>query len=115
MNNVLTTVGHGIAVATTDTVHSVEKVADALPHAAAVLADALKAEPAIKTAVLALIEQGSKVAADGAIDVADKGTNLVADAATIADAQAFVVYFRSTFIPAVAALYSQVRADIATE
>jgi hypothetical protein len=110
--NVITEVGHGIKTAAVDTAHAVVKVATALPRAAAVLATALKDEPQVKTAVLALIAQGAKIGADGAIDVADKGTNLVEDAATVADCEAFVNYFKQTFIPTVAALYSEVKADL---
>lgn len=112
MSNIITTVGHDIKVAALDTAHAAEAIVGALPRAAAVLADALKDEPQIKAAVLALIEQGAKVGADTAVAVADKGTNLVADAADVADAQAFINYFRSVFVPEVAAFYSQVRADI---
>lgn len=110
--NIITKVGDGIKTAAVDTAHVAVKLADALPHAAAVLATALKDEPAIKTAVLNLIEQGAKIGADGAIDVASKGTNLVEDAATITDAESFLAYFRGTFVPAVAALYSEVKKDL---
>lgn len=113
MSNVITDIGHDVKVAAVDTAKVVVKTVDFLPHAAAaVLATALKDEPQLKATVLALIEAGSKVIADGTIAVASKGTNLLEDAATVSDAESFFAYFNSTFIPAVASLYHEVRADL---
>ena len=112
MSNVFTTVGHDAKVAAIDTAHTVVKVVDFFPHAAAVMADALKAEPQLKQSVLALIQAGSKIVTEGANAVASKGVNLPEDIATVTDAESFVAYFAHTFIPEVATLYKEVRADI---
>lgn len=112
MSNIITDIGHGIKVAAVDTVHAVEEVVGALPKAVAVLSTALKNEATLKTTVLNLIEEGAKVIGDGTLAAASKGTNVVEDAATIADAEAFLTYFKNTFLPAVASLYGELKADI---
>jgi hypothetical protein len=112
MSNIMTDIGHDVKVAAVDTAHVAEKIVGAIPKAIAVLTTALKDEPAVKAAVVALVQAGSKVIADGAIAVAAKGVNLPEDIATVVDAESFVQYFAHTFVPAVSACIKEVEADI---
>jgi hypothetical protein len=107
--NVLTSVEKGLETVGHDIVIAVEF----LPKAEKVIATAIKDQPAVKAAVLELIAQGTKVVGDVSTVAADKGINLAADTQALTDAEAFFTYFKNTFIPAVEAVYEEVKADVA--
>jgi hypothetical protein len=83
-----------------------------LPKAEKVISSAIKDQPLVKNAILSLVAQGTKIVEDGSVAAAQKGVNLLADAATLADAEAFFAYFRATFIPIVESVYAEVKADV---
>lgn len=112
MSNPIEKIGHDLKVAAVDTEHVIVRTVEFLPKAAAVIASAIKDQPEVKTAVLSLISQATVVIGDVATDAADKGIDLAADAKTLADAEAFFDYFRSTFVPLVEAVYAEVKADV---
>jgi hypothetical protein len=112
MSNVFDKIGHGIKVGAEDVAKGVVDVVEWTPKAIAVLATAIKDRPEVKSAVLALVKQATAVIADVGVDVAGKGINLAADTKTLADAEAFFVYFRGTFIPLIEQVYTQVAADV---
>jgi hypothetical protein len=74
----------------------------------ALLATALKDEPAAKAAIVGLVSMIAKVSADGAAAVAADGINLPEDIATITDAEALWTYIQEKFIPEVKAIYADV-------
>ncbi len=120
MGNVFEAIGHDVKVGAVDVAKGVEKgVEYAVIHpiefcvkAEKVLASAIKDQPEVKNAVLALVKQASSVIADVGTDVAEKGINLQDDAKTLADAEAFFNYFKANFIPLVESLYAEVKADV---
>ena len=112
MSNVFQEIGHGIKVAAVDTEHAIVKVVEFLPKAAAVIATAIKDQPEVKAALTNLVEQASTVIGDVGTDVASKGVNLVEDAKTLADAEAFFSWFKTSFIPIVEQVYSTLKADV---
>lgn len=112
MSNVFEEVGHGIKVAAVDTEHVIVDAVEFLPKAEKVIASAIKAQPAIKTAVLELVKQASGVIGDTATAAAAKGINLTEDAKALADAESFFTYFKSTFIPLVESVYHEIAADV---
>lgn len=114
MSNVFQEVGHGLKVAAVDTEHAVIKAVDFLPHAAEVLATAIKDEPEVKTLVTQLVEQATSVLTAGTAAVTYKGIDLVADAATLAAAESFFAWIKSTFIPEVEVIYTQIKVDVAS-
>jgi hypothetical protein len=99
----------------------VEKIGKAIAypfiHAAQVievLTTALHDEPAVKTAVVGLIQQIEMLDKDGASALAAKGINIPEDMATLADAKALWQYVTDTFLPAVEAAYKDFDADLQT-
>jgi hypothetical protein len=120
MGNVFETIGHDVKVGAEDVAKGVEKgVEYGIVHpieflikAEKVLASAIKDQPEIKDAVLALVKQASGVIGDVSTDVAEKGLNLQDDAKTLADAEAFFTYFKDKFIPLVEMVYAEVKADV---
>jgi uncharacterized Rossmann fold enzyme len=79
---------------------------------ARVLDSAIADSPEIKGAVIELIKEAETVIGDGSASVAQKGINLQSDAATLAAAEAFFLYFKGTFCPLVAKIYAEVQADL---
>jgi hypothetical protein len=77
-----------------------------------VLTTALKDEPAVKTAIVGLVQQVETVTADGAIAVAAKGIDITDDVQAVAAAQTLYGYVVQTFIPAVSAAYKDLSADV---
>lgn len=120
MSNIFSDIGHGVEVAGKDVAKGAVEVGKAvadvfefLPKAEAVIASAIKEQPEVKTAVLDLVKQATTVIGDLATDAADKGINLTSDAKTLADAESFFAYFKSTFIPLVEQLYGEIKSDLA--
>lgn len=112
MSNVITTIGHDIKVGVEDAGKAIVDAVEFLPKAERVIASAIQNQPAIKSAVLDLVKQATTVIGDVGADVASKGIDLASDARTLADAEAFFQYFRSTFIPLVEQVYGEIAADI---
>ena len=105
MSNVIETIGN-------DILHGVEFPFVYTAKAIKVLDSAIKNQPAIKAAVIDLIKQAETVICDSARDVSEKGLVLTDDAKTLADAEAFFVYFRDQFCPLVAQVYTEVAGDL---
>jgi Glu-tRNA(Gln) amidotransferase subunit E-like FAD-binding protein len=112
MSNVFTTIGHDVKVAAVDTARVVVKVVEFLPKAEKIIASAVKDQPILKQAIIDLVKQASAVVGDVSLDVAQKGMNLMQDAKTLADAEAFFLYFKSKFVPLVESVYKEVEADL---
>lgn len=112
MSNPIEKIGHGLKVAAVDVEHVAERVVDFLPHAAEVVATAIKDQPEVKSAVLELIKQASAVIASGTVAASDKGIDLAADAATLAAAEQFFVWFKSSFVPLIESVYEEVSAEV---
>lgn len=112
MSNPLEVIGHDLRVAAVDTEHAAVKIVDFLPHAAEVLATAIRDQPQVKTLILDLIKQASSVIANATTAVTDRGVNLAADASTLASAEAFFGWLKTAFVPAVEAIYTEIAADI---
>lgn len=105
VSNVIETIGK-------DILHGIEFPFLYTAKAIKVLDSAIKNQPAIKAAVVDLIKQAETVISDVAKDAAEKGLVLTDDAKTLADAEAFFVYFRDEFCPLVAKVYTEVAADL---
>ncbi|MCU1247073.1 MAG: hypothetical protein JWQ49_102 [Edaphobacter sp.] len=112
MSNPLRTIGHGLKVAAEDVIKAVEYPVEFLVKAEKVIASAIHDQPEIKAAILSLVKQAQTVIADTVGAVAGKGLDLAADAKALADAEAFFEYFKSTFIPLVEKVYTEVAADL---
>jgi hypothetical protein len=101
-------VGHGIKVAAEDVV----KFPSFVVKAAAVLETAIKDQPEVKAVLTSLVQQGESIAVSVTTDVAGKGLNLAADAATLALVESFFVYFKSTVIPMIENIYGEIKVDV---
>jgi hypothetical protein len=112
MSKPIEAIGHGLKVAAEDVARGIEYPVVFLMKAEKVLASAIQDQPEIKTAVLQLVSQAQAVIGDTAGAVAEKGFNLSQDAKALADAEAFFSYFKSTFIPLVEKIYSEVSTDL---
>jgi hypothetical protein len=89
--------------------HVAVEVVEFLPKAEKVIASAIKDQPAVRAAVLTLVEKAGSVIGDVTVATADKGINLAADAKTLADAESFFTWFKTNFIPVIEQLYSEVK------
>jgi hypothetical protein len=110
--NSIEAVGHDIKVAAEDVAKGVAYPLQFLVKAESVIASAIKDQPAVRTAVLDLINKAQVVIADGVGAAADKGMDLASDAKTLADAESFFSYFNSAFIPLVEQIYAEVKTDV---
>ena len=70
-----------------------------------ILTTTLKDYPAVRTAVVGLVQECGTVAADVEAAAAAAGTNIPADATALAAGQALYTYVTKTFLPAVEAAY----------
>lgn len=109
----------GIVVAAKDVGHVAVLVGKAvvtgvefLPKAMKLVDTAIKDQPAVKVAVLNLIEQGAKALKDSEAAIAAGGMNLASDALVVQDAITFFNYFKSEFVPQVESIYKEVQADL---
>jgi hypothetical protein len=112
--SIVSNIGHGIETAGKDIGKAIVWLPEHLDKAIAVLATALKDEPALKTAVLELVQAAGKVIADVGGDVASKGINLSEDIQTVTDVKAFFTYFEDTFLPECEAVVKEIKSDVAT-
>ncbi len=120
MSNPFEAIGHGIETGAVDVGKGVAKavnVAVVQPiefgvKAEKVLASAIKDQPIVRDAVVALVKQATTVVQDFKTDVSDDLINLTQDEQTLKDAQAFFNWFKSTFIPTVEQVYGDISADL---
>jgi hypothetical protein len=120
MSNPFEVIGHGIQQGVEDVGKGIVKGVDVVivqpiqfaMHAEKVLSTALKDQPIVRDAVIALVNQATTVINDFKTDVSDGFINLRADEKTLKDAEAFFNWFKSTFIPTVEKVYGDVIADV---
>lgn len=101
-------VGHGIEVAVKDVV----EIPKFVVKAAAVLGTAIKDQPEVKNVLTTLVSKAEAITASGALDVSQKGLNLISDAATIALVQDFFTYVKTAVVPMVESIYEDVKSDV---
>lgn len=77
-----------------------------LSKAIAAADQALKAEPAVKAAVTALLTKIQQTAVDAAAAAAQQGLNITADLAAASAAGALLGYITATFLPAIEAAFT---------
>lgn len=112
MSNVFEEIGHGIKTVAVDVAHGVEKAFTYADKVEKILSTAITDQPEIKSAIVALVKAAEPVVVDTTADVAEKGLNLVDDAKTLSDAEAFFSYFKTSFLPIVEQVYAAVVADV---
>lgn len=95
-----------------DVLHGIEYPFKHTAKIIELLNTALKDSPVVKSEVLAMIKQAEAVIADTGTDFASKGLDLTSDLKTLQDIKVFWTYFAGTFVPNMAAIYSEVEADI---
>lgn len=119
MGNPIEAIGHGIKVGAEDVGKVVVKGVDvAVVHpiefavkAEKVIATAIKDQPIVRDAVVALVNQATKVIDDFKTDVSDTFIDLRADEQTLKDAEAFFNWFKSSFIPSMEQVYGDLAAE----
>jgi hypothetical protein len=112
MSNVFEEVGHGLKVAGEAVLQGVEYPIEFLVKAEHVLADAIKEQPAVKSAVIDLVQKAESVIGDVTLATAEKGVNLADDAKALADAEQFFSWFKTNFIPLMSKLYGELKEDV---
>ena len=120
MGNPLETLGHDIKVGAVDIGKDVAKGVDVavvkpiefVVKAEKVIETAVKDQPIVRDAVVALVKQATTVIDDFKTDVSDGLINLSADEQTLKDAEAFFNWFKSTFIPTIEKVYGDVSTDV---
>ena len=120
MGNPLEAIGHGIETGVKDVGNAVVKGVDVAivqpiqfaVKAEKVISTAIKDQPVVRDAVVALVNQATTVIDDFKADVSDGLINLRADEKTLQDAEAFFNWFKSTFIPQMEQVYGDLSADV---
>ena len=120
MDNPLEAIGHGIETGVKDVGKAVVKgvdVAIVKPieftiKAEKVISTAIKDQPIVRDAVVAMVKQATTVIDDFKADVSDGFINLRADEKTLQDAEEFFNWFKSTFIPQMERVYGDLSADV---
>jgi len=120
MGNPLEAIGHGIVTGAKDVGKVVVKGVDVAivqpiefaVKAEKVISTAIKDQPVVRDAVMAMVKQASTVIDDFKTDVAEGFINLRADEKTLQDAEAFFNWFKSTFIPQMEKVYGDLSADV---
>lgn len=105
-------IDHGIKEVAEDVGHVVVESVEFPAKATKVIDTAVKDIPAFKAELTTLITDAKTVFVDGMDAVSAKGLNWTEDTAVIASIVAFAVYFKTTFIPALEAAYTEVNADV---
>jgi len=116
MDNPLEAIGNGIKVGVTDVGKGVAKGLDvaivqpiqSAVKAEKVIATAIKDQPIVRDAVVALVNQATTVINDFKTNVSDGFINLRADEQTLKDAEAFFNWFKSSFIPSMEQVYGDI-------
>lgn len=120
MGNPLEAIGHGIETGAKDVGKAVVKGVDVaivqpiefVVKAEKVISTAIKDQPIVRDAVVAMVKQATTVIDDFKTDVSDGFINLSADQQTLKDAEAFFNWFKSTFIPQIEQVYGDISADV---
>jgi hypothetical protein len=120
MGNPFEAIGHGIKVGVEDAGKAVVKGVDVAivkpieftVKAEKVISTAIKDQPIVRDAVVALVKQATTVIDDFKTDVGDDFINLKADEQTLKDAEAFFNWFKSTFIPQMEQVYGDIASDV---
>jgi hypothetical protein len=103
---------HVVEVVGKDIWHGIEYPFVHTAKVLALLDTAIKDSPKVKQEVLAMIQQAEAVIKDVGLDVSERGVNIPQDMQTLVDVKAFVTYFAGTFVPAMEAIYSEVKNDL---
>ncbi len=74
--------------------------------------DALRDEPAVKNAIVGLMEQIAQISADSAVAISARGLDLPDDMQTLQDAEKLWAYVTTVFIPAIDTAYSDIKVDL---
>ena len=77
-----------------------------------VIEDAMKHEPAVKAAVVGLVQQVQAVTAQGAVVVAAEGLNIPADLHELVLAKTLFAYVTSVVLPAVEGAWKDIAEDL---
>lgn len=80
---------------------------------AALIGDGLKDTPAVKTAIVQLVQKAEGVSPDFAAAITGDGLNIGADLKCLGDVQTFFLYFKGTFLPVIEKAYADLKKDIA--
>lgn len=120
MGNPLEAIGHGIETGAKDVGKVVIKGVDVAivqpiefaVKAERVISTAIKDQPIVREAVVALVKQATTVIDDFKTDVSDGLINLRADEQTLKDAEAFFNWFKSAFVPQIEQVYGDVSAGV---
>ena|SRR5579863_9509430 len=120
MGNPFDAIGHGIKTGAEDVGKAVVKGVDVAivqpiefaVKAEKVISTAIKDQPIVHDAVVALVNQANTVINDFKTDVSDGLINLTADEQTLKDAEAFFNWFKSTFIPQIEQVYGQIASEV---
>ncbi len=120
MGNPLEAIGHGIETGAKDVGKVVVKGVDVaivqpiefVAKAEKVISTAIKDQPIVRDAVVALVKQATTVLDDFKTAVGDSLIDLRADEQTLKDAEAFFNWFKSTFIPQMEQVYGDLSADV---
>lgn len=119
MGNPLDAIGHGIKEGAEDVGKAVVKGVDVAivqpiefaVKAEKVISTAIKDQPIVRDAVVALVKQANTVIDDFNTDVSDTFIDLRADEQTLKDANAFFNWFKSSFIPTMEQVYGDISSD----
>lgn len=76
-----------------------------------ILATAYKDEPEVKTVVVGIVKQFEGISADVVAAVAGGGVNITADMKGFSDIVAFFQYMKSTALPTIESVYTQLKTD----
>ena len=120
MGNPLEVIGHGIETGAKDVGKAVVKGVDVAivqpiqfaVKAEKVISTAIKDQPLVRDAVVAMVKQATTVIDDFKTDVSDGFINLSADQQTLKDAEAFFNWFKTAFIPQIEQVYGDISADV---
>jgi hypothetical protein len=81
---------------------------------AALIGDGLRDAPAVKHAIIQLVQKAEGLSPDFVAAVTADGLNLGADLKCLVAAQGFFVYFKTTFLPVVEKAYADLKKDMST-
>jgi hypothetical protein len=104
----------GIETAGKDVLHAVEWPFVHAAQMVAVLTEAMKDEPAVKQAIVGLVDRAEGIDVDAVAAIASNGTDLTGDLKALQDAASFFSYFRNSFLPVVEAAYKDTQSASTT-
>jgi ABC-type transporter Mla subunit MlaD len=113
-NQVIDKIGHDIEVAGKDVAHVVEWPFARASQMVSTLTAAINQGPAVRAAIVGLVQQAEAVDADAVAVLAAKGVDVGEDVATLQAVAALFAYFKNSFLPVVEAAYKDIQSAIAT-